>query len=223
MVRNHDGPFGIKQEWLDNAMLRDDLAVAKKICDTVKTLDDFKPDYHILQQFKLPVAAPLSVLDFGAGLLRNTVGLLHMSPKWRIVAHDSELMLSRGYKMQWGHLTGNHHRYRLEPSWHNLRACRFDAIVCIYVLQHLEVDVLRAMLNDFRRMTPKLCVYGRIALDDLENKPTAWTNGWDIICETWRPLSVWSFDKEVNNRGINVADNLRGASDHCGAILVPRE
>lgn len=222
MARNHDGPYGLSDEWRRNAAYhRTDFEVAKSICSDITQLDQFKPDTDILRSFGLDTSRQLQILDFGAGMLRNTVGLLDMSPNWAVMAHDSEVMLARGQKLFWKQLNHPRNRFRwvLEPSYTkvsvNYRS--FDAIVCIYVLQHLDPDVLAKFLEDSRKMTKTLCVYGRRALDDLENRPKNWTDAWGIIYQQWEP--AWFFDKA----GQPTVDRYSGeATDHFGAVLKPR-
>jgi SAM-dependent methyltransferase len=53
----------------------------------------------------------------------------------------------------------------LVDDWHEARTRRFDLIVCILVLQHLEPAACRAFLQDFARMAPAVYLLTRADSD----------------------------------------------------------
>src|SRR5262245_15348952 len=53
----------------------------------------------------------------------------------------------------------------LVDDWQQVRTRRFDLIVCVLVLQHLEPPACRAFLQDFARMTPEVYMLTRADSD----------------------------------------------------------
>ena len=49
---------------------------------------------------------------------------------------------------------------------------KFDTILCCLVLQHIHEDVLKSYIEDFKKMTSKLIVFGRRFNDDVKCRST---------------------------------------------------
>lgn len=214
MIRQNPG---MKKEWLDNAALdKSDFQVAQKIATGLPSMAAFQPDNLVIDGFSLDEEKPLRLLDFGAGMLRNTVGLLERSPNWFVTAYDiSPITLSRGIRHFDGRLRKHLSRYATSTNFDDLRGQKFDAIIAILTLQHIDPDPLREILKAFTLMTPVLCVYGRSALDDLEVNPTNWTRKWPIIQEFWTPWRTF----DPLGIGQPFSNDVQ-AGDHFGAVFL---
>lgn len=149
--------------------------VADKIL-TNRQIKDFQED---TAYFKLISEDnnPLTILDFGCGIGRNTFGFSLHYPTWKFVGYDNENMINRCFE----YAKIKYPQIESFPSvsfyfnWDEVKLQRFDVIFCHLVLQHVHEKDLRIYLSDFRNMTQKLVVHGRRFNDD-EGK-----NTWKIL------------------------------------------
>ena len=199
-----------------------DYEVMRSICAELPNEEAFLPDYDVLTECCLDASKPLRILDFGAGMLRNSSGLLQLSNKWHVTAYDSSSMLDRGLR-KFGD-TLDISRLDFNTEWQELKATRFDAVIAILVFQHIEAAPLREILCSLTTMTKQLCVFGRRSLDDFAQQ--TWTPVWPIIMEFWQPIKV--FNKNVAHPTESLLSRTRKSlhqgepHDHCGAVFVPR-
>jgi SAM-dependent methyltransferase len=131
------------------------------------TPDDLRE--HILTGFKsgkpftpyvptISLPGPIGrVLDFGCGVGRSF-------PFLRTIAHhitgfDLPPMIARCRALAAVPADD------LVDDWHEVRTRRFDLIVCILVLQHLEPADCRAFLQDFARLAPAVYLLTRADSD----------------------------------------------------------
>jgi ribosomal protein L11 methylase PrmA len=137
-----------------------------------------KPDIWILNIIGKE-DKPMTILDFGCGIGRNTLGLAKINQKWNIVGYDSENIISRvpefvdiNYN---GIMPSN---VQFVSDWNQLKTTKFDKIIAVIVLQHIMEKVLIEYIRDFKNMTNFLCVSGRRFNDDVKKRST-----WTIIEE----------------------------------------
>lgn len=215
--------IGMKSIWTRYAASSvSDSDVMREICAGLADETGFEPDYEVIRQCKLDTASKLRILDFGAGMLRNSVGLLQMSKKWQVTAYDSLPMLSRGLRYFRNRLDMS--RLTLETNWATLQTQRFDVVIAILVFQHIESGPLREIVQTLCSMTGRLCVFGRRSLDDFEQGD--WTSVWPNILEYWEPIEI--FTKRTVHPGENLISRTRtnllfgDQHDHSGIILKPK-
>ena len=204
---------GRKEAWsqLDGLSDRE---IAGRIISGLKTLGDFQPDLAHLKLFGFPKDRPMHFLDFGAGMLRNTVGLLEMSPLWRVVAYDTQEMLTRGLAHWRERLAPHVGRLHCVSSWDEAKQSGpYEAVVAFLALQHIDEPYLSENLADIHDLAPHLCVYGRRTLDDFK------TGVWEILGRTFKPVMVTG--RKINS--FPVSTNLEEGyfDDHTAVMYVP--
>lgn len=177
----------VSDNWVNIAKLPDPLQTMRAIDINVKVESDFQANRAQLRKLTITLDEdrPQTVLDFGAGMLRNTLAFRDFSPHWTVIAYDSEPMLRRGWEA--AHLPVDqfpiHGQLRCCWEWSKLPEVSrgsVNAIVCSIVLQHLPEEHLREALADFAKISPWLCVWGRQRLDESPDKSV-----WRIIAEGW--------------------------------------
>ncbi len=172
----------VSPNWVRIAELADPMDTMRAIDINVKRPEDFQANRAQLRKLTITLDEdrPQVVLDFGAGMLRNTIAVRDFSQFWAVIAYDSESMLRRGWAAArfpedqfpaYG-------RIRCEWDWSKIESV--NAVLCSIVLQHLPEDDLREALADFAEISPWLCVWGRQRLDESPDKSV-----WQIIAETW--------------------------------------
>lgn len=157
----------------------------------VKIETDYRADVANLRRLTIPIdeEQPATILDFGAGMLRNTLALRSFSSLWNIVAYDSADMLNKGVA-----LYAPPDRVLCTSSWADaIKQQPFKAVVATIVLQHLPETSLREALADFASISPWLCIWGRQRLDESAEKSV-----WRIVAETWDLR--WGDDGLLGNR-----------------------
>ena len=124
---------------------------------------------HILTGFKngkpftpyvptISLAAPVGrVLDFGCGVGRSFPFLRTIAG--HVTGFDLPPMIARCRTL------ASVPADDLFDDWQAVRTRRFDLIVCILVLQHLEPADCRAFLQDFARMAPSVYLLTRADSD----------------------------------------------------------
>ena len=142
---------------------------------TGKKVEDFRPDDWLFKHIG-EKETPLTVLDFGSGMGRNTYGIALYSPQWNVMGYDNDGMieLTKPYcTMKYGvpNITTN---ISFSSDWNVVKEKKFDAIFCCIVLQHIYEDALSDYIDDFKKMTKKLVIFGRRFNDDME-KRSNWT------------------------------------------------
>ncbi len=206
-----------KKEWLEaSSDKKTDLEVMRTIVTGTKAKEDFGPNKNLLRKFNLDVNYPFTILDFGAGMMRETVGLLEMSEVWSVTAYDPvTTTLKRGQNHFQDRLSKHNRRIFIYDNWEGVKVRKFDCIICILVLQHIDEFRLTPLLNDFTKMTNKLCVFGRRSLDDF--KSDNWTPIWPIIQKLWSEESVFA----MSGQPASLSEG--GRHDHIGAVFHPRQ
>jgi SAM-dependent methyltransferase len=128
---------------------------------------------HILTGFKngkpftpylptIPLLSPVGrVLDFGCGVGRSFPFLKRIAR--HVSGFDLPPMVARC------RVLAADPADELLDDWQQARALRFDLIVCILVLQHLEPATCRAYLQDFARMAPTVYLLTRADSDFATN------------------------------------------------------
>lgn len=214
IAREREGAaiMSFKPEWIQAAGA-EPLAAAQMIVSGLKDLKELQPEWDVLEAFGLDVGSPLRIIDFGAGMLRNTVALLEMSPLWRVTAFDLYGMIIAGWL---------HFRERLEPHQERLakHVCfggrsvhrfDYDTVLACLVFQHMEPDHLRAVLRAIAKSGAKLCVYGRRTFDDLQ------TPVWPVVLEFFSPVKLFPKIGQCSVLGLQSGD----PHDHIGGVFVP--
>jgi len=124
---------------------------------------------HILTGFKsgkpftpyvptIPLPCPVErVLDFGCGVGRTFPFLRTIAR--HVTGFDLPPMIARCRALAVDPAD------ELLDDWQQARACRFDLIVCVLVLQHLEPATCRACLTDFAQMAPAVYLLTRADSD----------------------------------------------------------
>ena len=124
---------------------------------------------HILTGFKtgkpftpyvptLPLPAPVDrVLDFGCGVGRTFPFLKTIAR--HVTGFDLPPMIERSRAL------ATEPADELLDDWDAARGRRFDLIVSVLVLQHIEPAACRAYLEDFARMSPVLYLLSRADSD----------------------------------------------------------
>jgi len=192
---------GLQSDWIIDNSATDTHLMHRQLTNTKP--EDFAPDIVTLKQFELDTALPLKIVDFGCGMLRNTAGLLSLSPNWQVTAYDTPIMLERGYKKFGLQSEIRRGRLSLVSSWEHLRAETYDAIICSLVLQHIGAEELKGIVAEFSKMTSKLCVIGRRCLDN--GDPVVW----HILREYWQPTKVFVCPNVLQSqRGVSRFDLL---------------
>jgi 2-polyprenyl-3-methyl-5-hydroxy-6-metoxy-1,4-benzoquinol methylase len=149
-----------------------------KVTDLIVTgrkPEDAKPDVWFYEWLKEDSEKPITILDFGCGMGRNTFGLATYFKKWTVTGYDSEAMIAKSKDYCQLHYNGVlPPNLKFETDWEKLRTQRFDKILCMIVLQHIfEADLAR-YVKDFKVMTKHLMVFGRRFNDDKARRST-WT------------------------------------------------
>jgi len=144
---------------------------------TGKTVNEFNPDTSIYEL--LDKSRPLSILDFGCGIGRNTYGMGNYSDNWNVVGYDNLKMLnltSVYCKLKYDRQFLN---VKFINDWELIKSIKFDVIYCSLVLQHIYEKDLNTYLTDFKKITSKLIVHGRRFNDDrIDNQ---YKNTWNIL------------------------------------------
>lgn len=141
---------------------------------TGHTADQMRPDEWLFKYLE-DDNKPLTILDFGCGVGRNSFGLATLHPNWKIIGYDSEQMISR--VPEYANINYNGKipiNLSFISDWEYIKQYKFDRIICIIVLQHIKEYDLGIYLNDFKNMTNFLLVSGRRFNDDVKNR-SVWT------------------------------------------------
>lgn len=146
-----------------------------EVCDLIVTgrkASEVRPDEWIYPFIGTPDDSR-RVLDFGCGFGRNAFGLATHGKNWKIVGYDNEAMLGRVSEFATIHYGGEiPFNLSFVSDWEQLKAQKFDCIMCSLVLQHIYEDALAIYVNDFKQMTGRLIVTGRRFNDDKSRRST---------------------------------------------------
>ena len=141
---------------------------------TGRTASEAKPDewmYSLLGDEEKPI----TVLDFGCGVGRNSFGFALSHMDWTVIGYDSEQMISRVPEYAAIHYDGViPNNLWFVSDWNQLTRHKFEKIICCLVLQHIEEPALVNYCKDFKTMTKVLFVAGRRYNDDIKHRST-WT------------------------------------------------
>lgn len=142
---------------------------------TGKTVADFYPDEWLYKHIG-DKTLPLSVLDFGCGIGRNTFGLGFYAPKWTVIGYDNPGMigLTKEYFIMKYNRYNRLANVSFSENWSSLSGQCFDAIFCCIVLQHIYEQDLASYIQDFKKMTKRLIVFGR-RFNDGRAQKSNWT------------------------------------------------
>lgn len=196
-----DAVRGMQDHWHLSNSVSD-----KELMDKITSSTNFQPDINLLKWYELDETKTLRILDFGSGMLRNTTGLLSLSPHWHLTSYDTQIMLDRGVKHYQIGPDVLRKRLRLHNVWDDIKDQQFDAILCSLVLQHIVIEELPALVEEFKSMTDTLLVHGRRSLDDFKHEV------WPVVLAAgWEPIKV-----KGNRHGkvILTIDDLYPAEDH---------
>lgn len=139
-----------------------------------RKIEEFSPDSWLFTSAG-DKNSPLTLLDFGCGLGRNTFGAALYSPLWKVTGYDCAPMLRRTPEY------AARKRYPHPPNlmfgseWEHMREEKFDVIMAVLVFQHIDESDLILYLEDFSRMTNRILVNGRRFNDDAKK------NTWEIM------------------------------------------
>lgn len=142
-------------------------ALMNQIDSAVKLRKEFLPYREHFAKLGGSTKEAFTVLDFGCGLGRNTVGIAAYGNKWQVTGYDCAEMLLRAREFYGKEM--NNERITLESDWEKLQSKRFDAIYCALTLQQIKEEELLAYLADFARMTDRLVVFSRRLTDEFKN------------------------------------------------------
>lgn len=152
-----------------------------KITDLIvtgRTPKEARPDEWLYEWLKDDADKPITILNFGCGMGRNTFGLATHFKNWTVIGYDSEAMIGKSNDYYQLHYDGVPPNLKFETEWGKLRAQRFDKIICIIVLQHIFENDLINYAQDFKEMTKFLMVAGRRFNDGPLRRST-----WAILAE----------------------------------------
>lgn len=142
---------------------------------TGRTPEQARPDGWLYEWFEEEADKPLTILDFGCGMGRNTFGLAYHFPKWTVYGYDSEGMIGKSKEYCAIHYKGKvPDNLIFETNWDKVKTIHFDKIFCLIVLQHIYEADLANYAKDFKEMTNFLMVAGRRFNDD-EKQRSTWT------------------------------------------------
>jgi SAM-dependent methyltransferase len=130
-----------RDEWLDVARSADADDLREHILTGFKAGKPFTP---YVPTIELPSRID-SVLDFGCGVGRNFPYLRTVAR--RIAGFDLPPMIARCRELA-------EPVDVLSDDWGTVSAARFDLVFASLVLQHIDVEAVRAYLADFARMAP---------------------------------------------------------------------
>lgn len=142
-----------RDHWLDIARSSDPDDVREHILTGFKSGKPFTP---YVPTIALP--SPIErVLDFGCGLGRTFPYLKTIAR--HVTGFDLPPMIERCRTL------APTPADRLLDDWQAAAASRFDLIVAVLVLQHVEPDACRDYLADFSRMAPAVYLLSRVESD----------------------------------------------------------
>jgi len=145
---------------------------------TGRTAIEARPDEWIYKLFGNN-DIPITILDFGCGVGRNSFGFAINHKNWTVVGYDSDQMISRIPEYAAIHYNGIiPNNLWFVSDWNQLVHHKFDKIICSLVLQHIYEDALAKYCKDFKTMTNFLFVTGRRYNDDKGNR-----SNWTILEE----------------------------------------
>jgi SAM-dependent methyltransferase len=152
-----------------------DLSKVTDLIVTGRTPEQAKPDEWLWDWIGSDANKPLTIMDFGCGMGRNSFGLANHFTNWSVIGYDSEGMIGKTNEYCQLHYRGMIPRnLKFETDWERLRTQKFDKIICMLVLQHIFEEDLSKYAKDFKTMTKYLLVSGRRFNDDKAHKST-WT------------------------------------------------
>ncbi len=124
------------------------------------------------------------ILDFGAGVGRNTYGLIDIcNDVWAFDFPNMIDMLESNPIFLDSCITTS-------SNWNEVRKDKFSAIFSIVVLQHIHKEVVRSYLKDFTYMTDNLYIQSR-SYSDYER-----ISMYDLITEHWEIDDTFPFSKD---------------------------
>jgi 2-polyprenyl-3-methyl-5-hydroxy-6-metoxy-1,4-benzoquinol methylase len=151
-----------------------------------------------------------NVLDFGCGVGRNIIPLSIERKNWNFIGYDNINMLKKLEEYSLFRFHKNIDEYtniKFFSDWEYLKTKKFDIVYCTLVLQHIYEPQLSVYINDFKKMTNFLIVYGR-RFNDEHQKST-----WKILEENGLiPYKFYQGNEEIE---YNSEGNLH---DHSLAI-----
>ena len=144
-----------------------DLNKVTDLIVTGRTPEQAKPDTWLYGLLKKDANTPLTIMDFGCGMGRNSFGFAEHFPNWSVVGYDSEGMIGKSKEYCQLHYNGvTPPNLKFDPDWEKLKTKKFDKIICMLVLQHIFEEDLAKYIKDFKTMTKQLIVFGRRFNDD---------------------------------------------------------
>lgn len=156
-----------------------DLEHVTDLIVTGRTPSEAKPDEWLYEWLGHYADKPITILDFGCGMGRNTFGLATKFPNWNVYGYDSEGMIEKSKAYCDIHYNGvKPANLTFESDWEKVKAIHFDVVICIIVLQHIFEADLANYAKDFKGMTDFLLVAGRRYNDDTKHRST-----WAILQE----------------------------------------
>lgn len=143
------------------------------------TYDTIHADTHLFEYIPPHSSA---ILDFGAGVGRNTYELVEKFNSTTVYGYDNPDMLN--YFIEYGSVKYNKLPYELprlviNSDWEFFKPIKFDCILATLVFQHIYEDALTIYLNDIKTMTKRLIVSGRRFNDDIVD--CQYKNTWQIM------------------------------------------
>jgi 2-polyprenyl-3-methyl-5-hydroxy-6-metoxy-1,4-benzoquinol methylase len=151
--------FGPWRDWASQSAVDD---LVQLICtgSSVSSVAADEPLAEAIGRLKRRV----SVLDFGCGVGRNAINIAMKFPDTSVTGYDSESMIARAEEYclaKYGHPVNEIPNLRLATDWGGLREERYDCVYATLVFQHLQHQDAIEYLEDIKRMTGTMLVYGR--------------------------------------------------------------
>lgn len=172
----------------------EDLQAAKFLDTAVQNLEDFRPAMQHIERFGNPLRE-MHIIDFGCGLGRNLLGITDFSDKWVAYGYDNPKTIERAKRFYGARLINE--RIVFYSDWDSLAkpsaliggGKQFDLVFASLVMQHIDPDELRSYLRDIARISKRLYVAGRRALD-WQWSGNKFMSVWKIIGEFFEPIEL---------------------------------
>jgi|LakMenEpi03Aug12_release.lakeMendotaPanAssembly.Ray.scaffolds.fasta_scaffold33682_11 2-polyprenyl-3-methyl-5-hydroxy-6-metoxy-1,4-benzoquinol methylase len=157
---------------------------------TGSTINTVEPSLDIISNIQCD-KENCTILDFGSGIGRNCIYLAINNPNYTVYAYDNPKMLNKMKEFGIAKYKTNIFdipNLKTVSEWDNLKNHQFDYIYATLVFQHINESSLDIYLQDIKKMTNNLIIFGRRANDHSSN------NTWQILEKHYLlPLNIESY------------------------------